>query len=567
MKTFLSLPKTNDGQAFYSRYATLVPTLNSLGVLAQIVSALTEFGVVYSIIHTSLAPLWPGVAPGAATVGAVVGTAFLELGLRKFAPYSARAIIHRRFSGWDGWITGFVLAATLGLFAASAALSFRGAKTLVAAVAPEAEQTTTAVVDSAATASRAFAEKALVDGETAVKERYGELMQAVSLSATADLRELTTQLESYERKEARTGSSYATRIGRVRESISGVEANRDRSLAALRSEQALALAEARDRYRSKGEGIDRQLAAEREQISTDNRATEAELAAKVSGYGGGLAYFTLFCLTVFVVAVVIKELHHAGAGIAEEVEPGAYDFEARPVAAFATAVRGRLDRALYGAIHRMEIRTPQAPVPVAAPLLWGRESDTFSIRATHGQPRPLAPLPVGGPATETRAGTEAEVTLSATAVNLLSTAIELDSDNQPEAAAALRLKADHVLSQYLGPKGTAEAIADLRDRCVDHLNGTAPNPFAHLHERRPIGFNQPLATDPNESRITTVVSEVVEVDKHSKPCGHCSTPFLPKNYRHTYCCTECRIEAHAARHGGQRYDPNRKPWDSGKGDN
>ena len=151
MKTFISLPKTDDGRAFYSRYATLIPTLDLLGYLAQTVSALTEFGVIYSIVYASLAAFWPHYAAPIALAGAVVGTAFIELGLRQFLPYSARAIVHRRYAGWDGWITAFVLAATVALVAVCGLLSFTGSRILVEAVAPPPVTLTTTTADSMAT--------------------------------------------------------------------------------------------------------------------------------------------------------------------------------------------------------------------------------------------------------------------------------------------------------------------------------------------------------------------------------------------------------------------------------
>jgi hypothetical protein len=48
MQTSSTLPKD---ERFFGDYASLTPTLVKLGYLAQIVSALTEFGVLYALIH------------------------------------------------------------------------------------------------------------------------------------------------------------------------------------------------------------------------------------------------------------------------------------------------------------------------------------------------------------------------------------------------------------------------------------------------------------------------------------------------------------------------------------
>lgn len=43
MKTLFLLPK---GDGFFTRYATLIPTLRKLGVLSQVINAITEIGII-----------------------------------------------------------------------------------------------------------------------------------------------------------------------------------------------------------------------------------------------------------------------------------------------------------------------------------------------------------------------------------------------------------------------------------------------------------------------------------------------------------------------------------------
>jgi H+/gluconate symporter-like permease len=105
MKVQYSLPKD---EKFFGDYASLAPTLVALGYLAQVVNALTEFGVVYSIVKASLQDFFPNYAPAVGLFGAIIGTAFLEVGLRKFIPYSVRAILYKRFAGLHLFISCFV---------------------------------------------------------------------------------------------------------------------------------------------------------------------------------------------------------------------------------------------------------------------------------------------------------------------------------------------------------------------------------------------------------------------------------------------------------------------------
>lgn len=391
MKLFYNLPKSGEDHQFYTRYASLVPTLTKLGYLAQIVSALTEAGILYAVVYGSLAPFWPEAAPAAAVAGSAVGTLFLELGLRKFVPFGARAIIHKRYKGWDGWITALILSVAAGLIVASGLLSFKGSGLLVESVAPEPETITTTATDSTATAETVAASDQLTASVNATRARYAVLIDAARQAAGADLRQLTGRLRRLEDKEDRTGQSYVTRKAQTRADIDATTAARDKKIADLQTAEAEAVAVLQLDHRAKLETISKDKRQGRETVAASNDRARAEVAARVANYGGGLAYFTLFCMSVFVLSVIIQELHRAGAGIEEQVEPGAFDFEAGPFAAFAVAVSGRFNRFLYGLIHRIEQRTTDAPEPVAAPTLWSRDAAALRTNKTQGIQRKIKP--------------------------------------------------------------------------------------------------------------------------------------------------------------------------------
>jgi len=72
MRFRLTLPQN---EVFFQRYAGLVPTLSKLGYLAQVVSALTEIGILFALIRGAIADVAPPmVATGAGLIGAILGT-------------------------------------------------------------------------------------------------------------------------------------------------------------------------------------------------------------------------------------------------------------------------------------------------------------------------------------------------------------------------------------------------------------------------------------------------------------------------------------------------------------
>ncbi|HRF39935.1 MAG TPA: hypothetical protein PK198_14190, partial [Saprospiraceae bacterium] len=152
MKFRFTLPTNEE---FFQRYAGLIPTLSKLGYLAQVVSALTEVGILFALILNAVADIMP---PGLATMtgitGAILATAFIEIGLRKFLPFSARQILNKRFAGLDLVMSVAIFTASLLLLTASGALSFYGSKETVAAVVPPAQTEGTGAIDTTVNSHR-----------------------------------------------------------------------------------------------------------------------------------------------------------------------------------------------------------------------------------------------------------------------------------------------------------------------------------------------------------------------------------------------------------------------------
>ena len=70
----------------------------------------------------------------------------------------------------------------------------------------------------------------------------------------------------------------------------------------------------RDRYRGKLDAIEIDKVSTRADVAQANEAAMEDHQLTVSHHGGGLAWFTVVCLVILLVSVVVKELHHAGAG-------------------------------------------------------------------------------------------------------------------------------------------------------------------------------------------------------------------------------------------------------------
>jgi len=591
MKVFRSLP-TDDG--FFSRYATLTPTLYKLGFLAQIVSALTEVGIIYSLVYSGTVDIFPELAPYFAAAGAVIGTAFLEIGLRKFVPFSVRAILYRRFAGLDLAMTIFILLTAVGLLFTSGALSFKGSRSMVEAVAPEAEQRNTAAADSLYQAEKLEAEAAYKADSAAVASRYAAQIEAQRKAYRSKIDVQKTRLDRYRQREEATGKSYATAISYINSKIETLEAERDEKIAVLQEAQAQDFTVVLNRLQAATDEARNQLAEARTEVKAFNKESEAENETKVSRYGYGLAWFTVVCLFVFVLSVTIFEIHHKGSGIEEKAMPTPYHFAPSIFAELRAALNGKWQQFARAKIQGIEERTPPPPLPILPAALYDvgdlrQHRYRLAIEEGDEEERVIyLPRP-------TQRGNAGAADLERLALDYYAASVELEEKNYHAAARELELKADHVIKAYLGPDATPANVVALKGAIRKHIFEGGPNPFQH-HHRREIGFkksairnsfichcqdcgeafecSQPGAAVCAECEAAAVEEALNnrgqkkggEKEAHNGPvntpsnallgnCDNCGKEYQKRAMNQRFCCTDCRLEFHAQKHGGKKFKP------------
>lgn len=573
MKTLFSLPKDND---FFNRYATLVPTLNILGYLAQVVSALTEIGVIYLLIFSSLAGFFPALAFPVAFFGCVIGTAFIEVGLRKFTPYSVRAILYNRFQGLDRIMSIFVLAACLLLLGASAFLSFRGSKTIIEAVAPPPATITTASADSTASAAKAETMAQYRADSIGIAGQHTAQVQALKTSAASAIAAGKIELRNIEAKERATGQPFGTQKREARKRIADIEAARDAQLSQLEADKAAALASLADDRKNATRRIEDAHSARRDSVATYNSGAIEKAANQVENYGGGLAWFTVICLVVFILSVALNEVHAKGSGIEEIPQPNQYHFSESITAEFMNAASDRLNYNLRSKIRRWSENTPEPMEPQAPAVLYEladtsqprRKIEARQLNISQANPFVLVePLldrlrrqgsqNTASPGTTTsHAGTLGAATPCPYEVQTFSL-IQQASIAPAADREALELSALDVVAMYIGKPANEPAVRVFYDRCRDYLQGKGPNPFA---EHRAIirGF-QPgsKAGTKGEHNATvnngTVIADSQQATKHSldKDCIQCGTAFRAKVAWQKFCGAGCKEAYHTSKHGAK----------------
>jgi hypothetical protein len=384
MRFRLTLP-TNE--AFFQRYAGLVPTLSKLGILAQIVSALTEIGILFALIRGAVADVAPPmVATGAGVVGAILATGFIEIGLRKFLPFAARQILNRRFAGLDLVMSLAIFAASLLLLTASGYLSFKGSKDTVATVTPPAKQ---ANFDATRyDAKRDQAQTAWSRDSAAISARYASQLAALESAHKAATDAAKTKLNGIEGRERNTGQSFSTQKASIKQAIADGSAAHAAKIADIHSQQAAELKERQQAAAVAIAGANEAEQAAAAKLTTKNAEAEAKRQQQVKVWGGSVAYFTVLCLVVLLLAIALQEVHAHGSGMTEQATPNEYHFRESPFSAFWGAITERYHSKVFAIIKTIEDGTPPPPEPGAPPTVY-EYTQTMTRRPIGFKPIPL----------------------------------------------------------------------------------------------------------------------------------------------------------------------------------
>lgn len=578
MKSFITLPTSQD---FYDRYAALIHTLNRTTPLTQIISAATEIGVIYSITYKAVYQVLPELATPAAITCAVLGTALLEIGLRFLFPYGWRAILHKRFFGLDLLMTVVILAALAVFTFASGALSFSGGKQAVIDNLPPPELDTTTEAEELADKDRATTLATFRADSAQIAQRYAAQVEATGASYAAQIEAAKGKAQYYRQREAITGNSYASARAREAQRANELEAERAAKIAELRTAEAGEIRTAAQARATALASIATTLEEARTEITAGNKKAEEEHLAKTNGIGLGVGWFTLACLFYFAAVTLLFEAMKKGSGMEDKPAPTQYDFSPGILAEASGAVSERWNYWTRNAIQRFADATPPPPLPANVKSLYelsGIRADVVQLEAvTDGTGGDVLRIPrqadkrlLGTGNTNTVVIRSDE--LEEKALELIGAGITLEAQNYHGAAEPFFLKAKDVLKMYLGPDHQPAEFSELYNGCIGFLNGNGKNPFEHHHRRRPIGFGKASGGNPgtgtgqenaspngdryNGDRYEAETKpENTATDTRQRQCKQCGNTFAYKHWNKQYCSDKCKLDFHAAQHGGTRFDP------------
>ncbi len=364
MKHLISTPKDT---AFFSVYARLAKSVKASGYFAQVVSALTEVGGIGAAAYSVLFPIFGENTIHISAAIATIGTAVLEVGLRVTIPQAVDAVLYKRWQGLHlamsiaVFVLGFVLLATSGV------LSYKNSQTIVDSVVDQPARDTTGIQGAQIeyNATKAKAAEAYRADSTTTAQQFTERKQATEAAFSGQLGSAKRELSNIYNREKRTGQSYATAKDRARQKIADIEAEQAAAIAQITTEQGEALAALKNEYKAALQTADADHRAALAQLEAEYKTAAGDRAQTVSTYGGGLAYFTIICLFIFLASVILDRIHRKGSGINETVELSQYDINPPAIVEAYQAMRERVQTTIRAKIAAFEERTPAAPLPTS----------------------------------------------------------------------------------------------------------------------------------------------------------------------------------------------------------
>ena len=364
MKHIKSTPKD---RGFYDIYARLSKSISTSGYFAQVVSALTEIGGIFAASLSMLQPIFGNIAIYAAATIAILGTVTLEVGLRVVIPQMVDAVLYKRWQGLHlamsiaVFILGMILLGTSGI------LSYKNSQTVVDTVVQEPTIDSTKIVASKLERDSAEA-KLIADYRregTAITRQFQNRTETTEAAYKGKLGSAKRELSNVYNKERRTGNSYATAKDKARQKIADVKAEQAAALAAITAERGKALTALKAEHKAAIAQLQTKYSDDIAEIKSDHQAASTERDNTVTAYGGGLAYFTIICLFIFLSSVILERIHHKGSGIKETIELSQYDISPAWYTEGWNAFKERVQTNIRSRIAAFAEKTPAAPLPTS----------------------------------------------------------------------------------------------------------------------------------------------------------------------------------------------------------
>jgi hypothetical protein len=373
-------------KAFFDKYASLLKSLFIVSIVAQLISAATEFGGIKLMAFDAVSKISPDLAGLVSLVVALLAVALIEIGLRVLLPKSVDVFLYSRLkeSKLDRYISIIIILATILLLSISAKVSFDNSKVIVKNSIPDAKQESTGHIDSIYIDNineiRNLAATEIVNIESYSTEEKNTIK--ASFNAKIDAKRQA--LIRLEKKEQTTGKSFISAKEKIKVEIAEIEAKKSEELRLATTRKVKAIQYIKDQAEAKEVAAKTEYDKEREAIKERNNDLISQVTNKEDKYGLGLAWLTIASLFLLFTYSIVERVIIKGSGIIETYEISQRDISP---SFFKSAKEAILERIFNHSQIRIEnfrsntksLPTFKAPAKLFDPTTGARED--ISVKA------------------------------------------------------------------------------------------------------------------------------------------------------------------------------------------
>jgi len=376
MLNFLTLPTDNERFQKYVKLATII----IWGViLAQIISTLTEAGIIYEAVTDSASIFGKWVSIIAGGIGALVGVAMLELvGLRIFLPYATDAILYagERLKGLEAVLNSFIIFFASVLVVASFTLSIYGLINIVGNTLDKSEQKAKTELSKKQQAILSGVQATFSKDSLTVANRFEKQAKAEAQAFVSKIEAAKANLNRWQEKERRTGRNYVSRIENAKVKLAEVEAEQSEKIANLEAEKGKVLSDIENDTKATLDSL--------HAVYTTNLSdTETKFAAKEKGFNIGGIILVVVSQLFALVGIVLLRIFYKLSGIKEQPIVNDYFFRPSHRAGMRAAKRERKLQEKWQAIQEYQQQTAEPPTSIFAQIWHDRtniSNDVFKLK-------------------------------------------------------------------------------------------------------------------------------------------------------------------------------------------
>ncbi len=311
---------------FYNLFRPIAPSIDMIGKVAQVISALTEAVTIWHISQSELAGSSKIVATLVSIVATILVVAVLELGGRKFLQVATRALVWKRFKNkWYIALFAIVTAITIGMGVMSFRLSTNGINHAFVSNVP----VSTHVDDTKFKSSYREDVKLIAsqyDSEWKLLNSNNEsVLDRTADKYDAKIAAAEQKATNYDHKYA-SGEKWAkSQAAKYRKKGSSLLLEKSNALAVLQDKNTKRLEKWRAEKKSAIAAAKKEMKASVAAVTASTVKVHKAEVTNATFWGGLFSWFVGFSVVLAFVCIISVEVYRRGSGI--EVEYDEHDVD------------------------------------------------------------------------------------------------------------------------------------------------------------------------------------------------------------------------------------------------